>query len=189
MRIAALIPVLLAFLGPAFAADDEAVLLTKHVACFVHALPTWPARDDHVERVIGRGHALLYTSRESGRMTRLVETTGIVAVNTRRASYRVTRLLGIASDSERLYVLLWFSGRVYDRPPEEGAALEGGRYEMRVFWLGDGGALRSPPLGPSGLPAAAPRASLGVGPLKIVSDGVSCFGRTARYDGRVLRGG
>jgi len=38
-------------------------------------------------------------------MTRLVAGTGTVAVNTRRISHRVSRVLGVASDAELLYAL------------------------------------------------------------------------------------
>ena len=185
MRSSAL---LLALLATALAAEEEPVLFVKHAACFVHALPAWPAAGDRVERVVAPGHVLLHTSRETGRMTRLVEATGTVAVNTRRISYGVTRLLGVAADTERLYVLVWHSARIFDRPPEEGAALPGGRYEMRVFWLADGSALKAPPLGPEGLPESAAPESIGAGPLRVVDGGVACFGTTVRYDGRAPRG-
>ena len=187
MRTPVLLALLLLLVTPVLAADEDPVLLATHQACFVHALPAWPAQADRVERVVGPGHALLHTSRATGKMTRLLPATGTVAINTRRISYCLTRVLGVAADAERLYVVLWASGRIFDRPPAEGAALAGGRYELRVFWLGDGGALPAPPLGPDGLPAAAPEPSLGRGPLNLVSDGVSCFGTTARYAGRALR--
>ena len=63
------------------------------------------AAGDAVERVVAPGHALLHTSRVTGRMTRLVAGTGTVAVNTRRISHRVSRVLGVASDAELLYAL------------------------------------------------------------------------------------
>jgi len=120
-------------------------------------------------------------------MTRLVEPTGTVAVNTRRISYEVRRVLGVAADAERLYVLLWWSGRIYDRPPAQGATIDGGRYELRVHWLDDAAALQAPSLRHDGVPEAAGRPCLDAGPLKLVPGGVSCFGTRARYDGRTLQ--
>ena len=130
---------------------------------------------------------LLHTARDTGKMTRLIDATGTVAVNTRRISYRVARVVGVTADAERLYALLWHSGRIFDRPPEDGAALKGGRYELRVFWIADGSALRVPVLGPEGLPDVVPAASLGPGPLKGEKGGVACFGKVVRYDARALR--
>jgi len=187
MRLSLLLLVLLA---PALAADEEPVLLVKNAACFVHAIAAWPALPDRgarFERVVAGGHALLHTSRETGKMVRLVEATGTVAVNTRRISFLVTRLVGVAADADRLYVVLWRSGRIFDRPPEEDAPADGGTYELRVFWLADGSALRAPVLGPDGLPEAAPPESLGKGPLHVVAGGVDCFGKKVRYDARELR--
>ncbi len=179
-----------ALLPAALAAADDPALLVKTKACFVHALPAWPApTGDHVERVVARGHEPLHTARSSGKMTRLLPITGTVAINTRRISYRVTRILGIAADAERLYVLRWASGRLFDRPPTEGEAIPGGRFELRVFWLGDGTELATRALGAAGWPAAAPEASLGKGPLTKVTDSVSCFGTTLRYRGRAIREG
>lgn len=187
MRTPAATLVLLVFASPAFSANEDPVLLEKHKDCFVHALPAWPARGDHVERLVERGHSLLHTSRATGKMTRMVAATGTVAINTRRISYRVTRILGVAADAERLYVVRWSSGRIFDAPPAKGAAVKGGRYELRVFWLADGSRLSAPPLAPGGLPSAAPQPSLEAGPLKLVPGGVSCFGTSARYKGRTLR--
>ena len=187
MRTPAATLVLLVFASQALSANEDPVLLEKHEDCFVHALRAWPARGDHVERLVARGHSLLHTARATGKMTRLVPATGTVAINTRRISYRVTRVLGVAADAKRLYVVLWSSGRIFDAPPAQGAAVKGGRYALRVFWLADGSELSSPPLGPGGLPAAAPEPSLGAGPLKLVPGGVSCFGTKARYEGRTLR--
>jgi hypothetical protein len=165
-------------------------LLVKRDACFVHGLTVLPSsagsRRGLVERVVSAGHVLLHTSRETGKMIRLGEATGVVAVNTRRISYVATRTLGVVADEERLYALLWTSGRLWS-PPAGDAAVPGGRYALRVFWLADGAPLPAPHLDPSDLPDAAPPASLGAGPLEVVEGGVSCFGTTARYDGRTLR--
>ena len=170
-----------------FAAEPEPVLLVTRDACFVHSLPAWPDADGAVERVVAPGHLLLHTARPTGRMTRLGEPTGIRAISTRRLSFVVQRVLGVAADADRLYVLRWSNRRLRDRAPEEDATIEGGRYELRVYWLEDAAVLEVPPLAPDGLPTAAGPPCLDAGPLHLVPDGVSCFGTTIRYDGRALR--
>ena len=113
---------------------------TRHASC----TPCRPGRRrkrDHVERVVG--HPATRSSTRRGRR----EDDAARPYDGHRGDQHgahllpVTRVLGVAADAERLYVVLWSSGRIFDRPPAEDAALEGGRYELRVFWLGDGSAL------------------------------------------------
>jgi hypothetical protein len=163
------------------------VLLHSDAACFVHAVRGVPEASRPVERIVGPGHQLLHTIRTTGEMTVLVPATGTVAINTRRISFVQTRILGIAADEERLYVLIWSSGRVYDRPPDPGAPVEGGRHELRTFWLADGQPLAAPTLGAEGLPKVAPPETLGNGSLGPVKGGGECHGTRAVYKGRDLQ--
>ncbi len=153
------------------------MLVHADASCFVHALPAFPEAD-LVERVVHPGLMLLHTARASGEMTVLARTTGTMAISTRRISYVQTRILGIAADAERLYVLAW-SVRAWDKPPDRDAPVEGGRYELRAFRLADGKALRAPALKPEGLPKGAPPETLEHGPLRLVEGGVECYGTRA----------
>ena len=175
-----LLVALLCLIPPALAADDEPVLLVKRPGCFVHAVEASPPVTEHVERLVASGPMLLHTDRESGAMKRLGPAGGIVAVSTVRVSYAVTRILGVAADDERLYVLAWRSGRIFDRPPAADAPLEGGTYTVSVFALAGGAEQRTVRLTGKGVPAAAPAPSLGAGPLKLVEGGVACYGEVVR---------
>ena len=161
------------------------VLVSKGTKHFVHALDMSPLRaEGWVEFVVAPGWGLVYTNRESGQMQHLMRPTGTVRINTRRISYSQSRIVGVAADANRLYVLRWQSGRVFDKPPAADAKPEGGRYELSVFWLADGSLVQLRPLGTKGLPKHAPVQQLTPGPLKLVKGGVSCYGSTFRYKGK-----
>ena len=182
----------LLLLAGALVADDgkppKPPLVHIDAACFVHALRGAPeVSGGVVERVTGPGHLLLHVVRATGEMTVLVPATGTVAVNTRRISFHQTRILGVAADTERLYVLMWSSGRVFDKPPDPDALAEGGIFELRTFWLADGQPLAAPKLSAEGLPKGAPPETVEKGPLQIVKGGVECYGTRAAYKGRELQ--
>jgi hypothetical protein len=160
------------------------VLVHSDAACFVHALRAMPeVSRERFARAVDAGLALVHTARASGEMVVLVPATGTVEVNTRRISYGVTRIVGVAADRERLYVLLW-TARAYDAPPDAGATVEGGSYRLHASWLADGSALAAPALGADGLPKAAPVETVEAGPLRLVEGGVECYGTRALYAGR-----
>jgi len=159
------------------------VLVAKTDAALVHAVRT--ARDPSEAEPWHRrsdGYLLLHTDRKTGEMRHLIPNTGTVEVPTVRPSVVQTRMVGVAADAERLYVLLWTSGRIFDRPPASDAPVEGGRYELRVFWLADGSQIAKPALDPEKWPKTAPPEVTDAGPLKLVKDGVECYGVTARYE-------
>lgn len=158
--------------------DGKPVLVVKTASCFVHAVPAC-TDGTRLERVLEQGQMLLHTVRESGEMTVLVPPTGVVAVSTRRISYRTTRIAGVAADVERLYVLLW-TGHAFDKPPGP----EEGSYVLRTFWLEDGAAIPAPALKPEGLPKEIPAETLERGPLRLVEGGVELFGTRVGYKGR-----
>jgi len=170
---ATLLPLLL--FGAARAEEEAApkpVLLHRTERAFVHALRSSPrAAPHHVERVLADGWRLLLTDRATGDMRDLVEPTGTVAISTRRVSYQQSRLLGVVGDDERVYVLLWQSGRVREPPGEE---MEGGRYELRAFRLEDGASVPAPALDPARLCPRAPPECAGPGPLRLVDGRVTC---------------
>jgi hypothetical protein len=169
----------------ALADVEKPALIHSDAGCFVHALRAPPDASGYVERVVASGRAILHTARATGDMAVLVPATGVVAISTRRLSFRVTRILGTAADEERLYVLVW-SGRAWDRPPAPDAPIEGGRYELRAFWLADGAPLEVPSLD-TGLPKDAPPETLERGPLRLVQRGIECYGTRAAYKGRELQ--
>ncbi len=159
-------------------AEPKPVLVHKSDSSFVHALRTG-GDGTLLERVVEPGCMLLHTVRTSGEMTVLVPPTGTLAINTRRISYVTTRILGIAADAERLYVLFW-SGHAFDKPP--GPA--DGRFELRTFWLADGAALRAQILKAEGLQNEIPAETLEKGPLRLVEGGVEAYGTRATFKER-----
>jgi hypothetical protein len=128
--------------------------------------------------------------------------TRTVEAPTRRISFHQTRLVGLACDAERLYAVVWSSGRVYDRPPHPGGPFKGGSYSLHAFWLADGTSLgetwllkepgKSPVSRPNAvaveLPDLAPQETLEKGPLELVEQGVACYGLDFEFEGRKLRG-
>jgi hypothetical protein len=184
-------PLALLLCAPFVLAEDgtpeKPVLVHADAACFVHALRAAPDTSaGRFERVVAAGRALVHTVRATGEMTVLVPPTGVVAISTRRASFKVERILGVAADKERLYVLSW-TGRAWDRPPAPDAPLAEGRHALRVFWLADGEALKTPVLDAAGLPKEAGPETLEKGPLRLIETGVECFGTRASYRGRELQ--
>ena len=162
------------------------VLVAKGEKHFVHALEMSPLRSraSAVERIVARGSGLVHTNRQSGEMTHLIPPTGTVCINTRRISYLQTRIVGIVADAQRLYVLRWQSGRIFDKPPAADAVLTHGHYELSVFWLADGSLILGGSLRAKGLPKHAPVEALAPGPLKLVKRGVSCYGSTFHFKGK-----
>jgi hypothetical protein len=90
------------------------------------------------------------------------------------------RIVGIASDAERLYVLSWNSGQTRNPPGE--AATEG-HYSLQTFWLAEGARIYAWPLTGSDVPAAAPAETTDKGPLQLTGNGVSCYGTTVSFKG------
>lgn len=185
---------LVALLAALVLAKDEEpappppVLVAKSDEAFVHALRH--SRNPQgwgLGGVQSEGYDLLHTSRKTGEMKRLIRPTGTFSVPTRRLSYVVVRIVGVAADAERLYVALWHSGRIFDRPPAADAPVEGGRYELQVFWLADGSRLRAPSLDPGKWPKTAPPEVTDAGPLKVGGSAVECYGVKGTYEGKELR--
>ena len=176
------------------------VLLARGNDCLVHGI-TYPFHDDQARfrsRSWG-GCAILYTRPSNGEMKALVST-GTVEVPTERISFFQTRLVGVACDPERLYALVWSSGRVFDHPPHPGQPSKGGGYSLHAFWLADGAGLgetwllkeagKSPVSRPSvvvpELPDIAPQETLGKGPLKPIEKGVALYGVAFEFEGKKL---
>lgn len=163
---------------------QKPVLVHRTKECLVHATPVAQPAEDLIERGnYASGWMLLLTTLESGEM-KVLSATASWSVPTRRISYRQTRLLGVIGDAERLYVLIWDSGRVFDSPPPPASQkTKAGTYQLFVFWLGDGSTIVSQPL-TGDLPAEVPVETAEKGPLQLVDGGVSCFGTTVKFKGK-----
>jgi hypothetical protein len=134
---------------------------------------------------------LLHTALPAGRLTVLYRsgtTAGIPEpMGYDRTPYHQTRVVGVAADAERLYVLVWSARWLV---PDGGGA--GGerrppasdRYEVRVFWLADGSAVGSFPLGGTARPRVVPRELVEAGPLEVMSGGVRMYGESLRFRGK-----
>ena len=176
------------------------VLIAKGDDYLIHGT-SYPFLDDQTRfhaRPWG-GCAILYTRPSTGEMKALVST-GTVERPTERISFHQTRLLGVACDAERLYAVVWSSGRVFDHPPHPGQPTKGGSYSLHVFWLADGTSLgetwllkepgKSPVSRPNvvaaELPDSAPQETLEKGPLKLIDNGILCYGVALEYAGKTL---
>jgi hypothetical protein len=105
----------------------------------------------------------------------------------------------VAADAERLYAVVWSSGRVYDHPPHPGQRMGGGGYVLHVFWLADGAALAelrlhkkqdqvvsAPNVFAPGLPDIAVQESIEKGPLTLTEKGIACYGVAIEFEGRKI---
>ncbi|HUT35003.1 MAG TPA: hypothetical protein VNE39_16045 [Planctomycetota bacterium] len=193
-----------ALCGAAEPADEPSrstpILIAKGQDCLVHGI-IYPFHDDQARfrsRSWG-GCAVLYTTPSTGEMKALVST-GTTEIPTERISFTQARLVGVACDAERLYAVVWSSGRVFDHPPHPGQPFKGGGYSLHVFWLGDGTGLgetwllkepsKSPVSRPNAvapeLPDVAPQETLEKGPLKLTDKGVALYGAAFEFDGKKL---
>ncbi len=190
-----------ALAGAALSQEPSAtkpILIAKGRDYLVHGI-VYPFHDDQARfrsRSWG-GCALLCTTPSTGEMKALIST-GTVENPTERISFNQTRLLGATADAERLYAVVWSSGRMFDSPPHPGQPFKGGSYSLQVFWLADGTSLgetslvrepgKSPVSRPNAiapeLPAIAPRETLEKGPLKLTEKGVALYGAAFEFDGR-----
>jgi hypothetical protein len=147
---------------------------------FLHALPPpWPPG----QRVLARlrdqtnpGLLLLHTSIATGEMKVLAaggDTVSNFAQKNVPDTYR-SRIMGVAADKERLYVLRWHSG------PSERAV------HLHVFRPGTGEEVHALKLEGDAVPDEAPRETAGKGPLRLHPDGVACLGVRFEFKGTRL---
>jgi hypothetical protein len=178
---------------------SKPLLLAKGKDYLIHGI-VYPLHDDQARFRTPQwtGCVILYTKPSTGEMKSLVST-GTIEIPTERVSYHQTRILGVACDPERLYVVTWFSGRIWDHPPQPGQRLGDGGYSLQVFWLADGTStysagllaptpmpLREPVVAVVSLPEIAPQETLEKGPLKLLEKGVACYGVAFGFEGRKL---
>jgi len=178
---------------------SKPLLLAKGQDYLVHGI-VYPLHDDQARFRTPQwaGCVVLHTKPSTGEMKGLVST-GTIEVPSERVSYHQTRILGVACDAERLYIVTWFSGRIWDHPPPPGQRLADGGYSLQVFWLADGtpsyGAnlvpptpmpIREPVVAVVSLPDTAPQETLEKGPLKPIGKGVACYGVAFEFEGKKL---
>jgi hypothetical protein len=104
-----------------------------------------------------------------------------------RTPYHQTRVVGVAADAERLYVLVWSTKWMVLGAGDLGAGPgppASDAYELRVFWLADGSLVGAFPLGGTARPRVVPRESVEAGPLEVMSGGVWVYGESLRFRGK-----
>jgi len=170
----------------------KAKLIAKGETYLVHALPGSDGGHRFERMYMHPGVSVLYTSLKpadgsdatAGEMTRLIHT-GTWEVNTERISYHQSRVVGVVADKQRLYVAVWHSGRIYDRPPNPYAKRTGGTYVLTAFSLADGKKITGLGLVGSG-PKTVPGETVEAGVLHLEENGVSCFGTRLEFEGNKL---
>lgn len=183
------------FCAPPKPPIDQPVVLAKGDGFVVHAVG-----GDAVEpKLFGPLPALppsppqiLHTAVPSGRLTVLFRSGTIVGVaipmGIDRTPYRQTRVVGVAADDARLYVLVWSaSWQVVGVRPAEVRPPDSDDYAVRVYWLADGSEVGTFPVGGAKRPRSVPRESTEAGPLEVLkAGGVTVFGETFRFEGKEL---
>lgn len=169
---------------------DEPVQLSKGDGYAVHALGgsvgAWAVFGPQPVTALH----LLHTSFPSGKLTVLLRTGTTVGfpvpMGLNRVPHSQTRVVGVAADSERLYVLVWTAKWVVEdhghgayKPPESDD------YAVQVYWLKDGTEVGTFAVGGAKRPKVLPRESVEVGPLVVEKEGgVSVYGETFRFKGK-----
>ncbi|MBY0232897.1 MAG: hypothetical protein K2W96_26745 [Gemmataceae bacterium] len=171
-------------------AADDPVVLAKGKSFIVHALADEKALLDPLPRTPST--AILHTGLPSGKTRTLCRSRTVAkmlpAMAIDRYDLEQTRVVGIAADKERLYVLVWSAswryedfaakGLVVGKPPESDS------YMLRVFWLEDGKEIESVALGGKKRPKALPGETAEKGPLEAKDGEVEAYGEVFRYKGR-----
>jgi len=127
------------------------------------------------ERVVEPGLVISHTDLKSGRLRWLL-VTGIHEAPTRRRSFYLTRLVGLAEDNERVVAAIYRFGRIYDQPPR-GASPSKGRYCFEVYRKADGSMVYRHDLGPAtDGPKEVPKETTSAGPIRKTETGFEVFG-------------
>jgi len=175
---------------------NKPVLIAKGKDFFIHALPAdrglFPRRvkveprfPEMVEEGV-RGLVVVHTSLATGDMKILTaggqSTWRGPPMGIDRIYHNVTRVVGIAADSERLYVLLW------DDLSEWVVGERGKRgYRLQIFRVSNGALLHTLALKEGDFPKDPPsQETAEKGPLQLRGDGVACFGVTFEFKGMEL---
>jgi hypothetical protein len=163
------------------------VLKGKH--CFIHALPFAPEPTRLRADFLPTGLQLLHTLSETGEMRLLLTSGTRETVGPERAlrlHYTQTRIVGVAGDADRLYVVTWTSSDLRDPPSSTADRIKGGSYRLDVFWLVDGSQLTELQLTSKALPETSPRETTDNGSLEVGEKEVTCYGLTISVRGKEI---
>jgi hypothetical protein len=154
----------------------------------VHLVPATPSTKDRA----GRPMMVTHSRRDTGAMTVLAEADPApqfsdAGLLTMRYSWNTRSIAGLRADGERLYVLTMHSAGF--STPAMGARGTT-TVELRVFWLADGAIVGKWPVENASVEYGPFRlldeVRTDAGPLKPDLDGVSVFGESFRFKGKVL---
>jgi hypothetical protein len=162
-------------------------LLVKEKDYFLHALPpgneNWHTRGVKTpgfgfRQSAARGLVVLHTSTATGEMKILAAGGLSVGPDFRNSAPPVylSYIAGVAADKERLFVLVWSSSDFH-------AGTSSGEYHLLVFRPGDGKRIRSLELEKPDAEVRQPKETADKGPLRLLDDGVSCFGTKYVFNG------
>lgn len=178
------------------AADDskpgQPIVVAKGDGFIVHTLGGAGPAPALFGRQPGTALHVLHTALPAGRLTVLFQSGTAVGIPIPMGLNRIpcsqTRVVGVAADAERLYVLVWsaewqhlggFGAGGEVKPPLSDV------YAVRVFWLADGSEVGSFAVGGEKRPKTVPQESMEAGPLTVEkAGGVSVYGETVRFKGK-----
>ena len=180
--------------APAQPTDQErrGTLVLKTPVAMVHLLAS-PNPYRYSQPFDGRH--LLLTNRENGEMADVLFT-GTWSDYKRLATYTQVRLLAVAADDQRLYVLVATVEQLGQRPrpPAESISLASAekqagarrelsaRFSLRVYSLKSGERLLLRELTGAGRPDVVPAEGATTGSLNLVKDGVEVYGVKVTFD-------
>jgi hypothetical protein len=160
--------------GDPFALEwEEPILLTKGKGFLIHVRSRKP-KEPSPWNFPTQGMTLFHTATETGKMKALLATSTLrqsgFGFGAGSISYS-TRLVGFASDTERLYLLVG---------SQPGLAVER-RYHLAVYSL-----LHNLQLKEGDVSEQLPDETTKTGPLVVKENGVACYGVTFTFKGREL---
>ncbi|WP_439626622.1 hypothetical protein [Gemmata sp.] len=179
--------------APPDPATDQPVVVVKGDGFVVHAVGgavVEPKLFGPLPALPPSPPQILHTALPAGRLTVLFRsgtTVGVpIPVGLNRTPHHQTRVIGAATDDERLYVLVWSAKWVVEghgtgdvKPPESD------NYAVRVYWLKDGTEVGAFPVSVAKRPKSVPRESMEAGPLEVEkTGGVTVYGETFRFKGK-----
>lgn len=152
---------------------EHGILVAQGEGYFIHAL-RYPRSDEAetVARVHG-GWKVLHTGVRDGAMNVLF-TSGSFERPTRRISYQNVRIVGIACDSKRLYLVSW-RAKSWDGPLVGAQTAERTEWRLHVYQRENGQERASVSLKSVDL-EFAPKETIEKGPITLVEGGVEILG-------------
>ncbi|MHB1038157.1 MAG: hypothetical protein ACYC35_27480 [Pirellulales bacterium] len=168
---------------------EPPALLVQGQEYFVHS---FTGASGSTDRLLFPGVTISHVSRKTGKMQFLVNT-GVFSLATARRAYLISRVIGIAHDTQRLYVLTWEISQDDQPPPIS----DRGQVRFHVFRLADGslvmdiplraGVALTPGVQPTNLPTGVPESNMKSGPIEMRRDGVACYGIRFTFTGNSIK--